>query len=53
MEKCLYDQWFDGQQPSLNTFTVLIFNALQAASGDNKAKLIKAWPEWFADSKYI
>lgn len=53
MEKCLYDQWMDGQILNLNTFTTLIFHAFQAADGTNKQKIIGQWPEWFKGSENI
>lgn len=53
MKKCLFDQWFDNEQNNLGSLTTLIFQAFITAGTDNREKMVKAWPEWFKDSKYM
>lgn len=51
--KCLYDQWCDETAVNLSTFYVLLFKAIQAADGTNRAKLIAAFPDLFKDSENL
>jgi len=53
MKKCLYDQWCDGTAKNLNNFTITLFKAFQYADGNNRAKIIAGWHEWFANSENI
>lgn len=45
--KTLFEQWNDNEVSNLNEFTLCLFKSFIAADGNNRAKLKKAWPEWF------
>jgi hypothetical protein len=51
--KCLYDQWYEGEQKNLNNFTKKLFEAFMIADGTNRAKFIREWPEYFKGSQNI
>jgi len=53
MEKCLYDQWMDGELTNSNRFFLTMMDAYVFADGQNKAIIRNAWPEWFKDSRNI
>lgn len=53
MEKCIYDQWVDGDITSPSNFTHLLCRAFQVADGMNRSILIKAFPVFFAGSVNI
>lgn len=51
--KCLYDQWFDGEQANLNRFTITLFTLFHYADGANKQKILAAWGSYFEGSQNI
>lgn len=47
MNKCLFDQWYDGEAININNFTKQIFEAFIVADFGNREKIKNSWPEWF------
>lgn len=47
MESCLFDQWYNGENPNINNFTKQLFETFLVADGINRNKIRISWPELF------
>lgn len=53
MNRCLYDQWFDGESKNISNFVEGLFRLVAFADGTNKERIVKTWPEYFEGSQNI
>lgn len=52
-DKCLFDQWFDGDNRDVDRFTKQLFELFIIADGVNKDKIISTYPELFENIQSI
>jgi len=50
-KRTAYEKWRDGELPGQGSFHSALLNLYGLASGVNKEKLRKAFPEWFGTKK--
>jgi hypothetical protein len=51
MNKCLFDQWYDGM--GQGNFITTLFNAFIYADANNRVRIICAFPEHFKNSAFV